>query len=175
VTGILLIVARVPEQRQKDRAIEVLPRFFKTLNPLGFALFAPAAIMFLLALEYSDQRYAWSSPTVLGLFCGAAATTVILLLWEYRAGHDALIPFHLICQRTVYSSLIFVMSTFGLTIVVIYYLPIYFQAVMGDSALTSGVNLLPNILCQLVMAVVSGVLSSYTLCFLFPSVLMGFS
>jgi hypothetical protein len=160
VTGILLIFARVPEQRQKGRAIEVLPTFFKTFDLLGFVLFAPTAIIFLLALEYGGQRYAWSSPTVIGLFCGAAATTVIFLLWEYRAGRDAMIPFHLICQRIVYSSFMFVMSTFGLTIVVIYYIPIYFQAVRGDSALISGVNLLPNILCQLVMAVGSGVLSS---------------
>jgi hypothetical protein len=152
VTGILLIFARVPEQRQKGRAIEVLPTFFKTFDLLGFVLFAPAAIMFLLALEYGGQRYVSSSPTVIGLFCGAAATTVIFLLWEYRAGHDAMIPFHLICQRIVYSSFIFV---------VIYYIPIYFQAVRGDSALISGVNLLPNILCHLVIAVVvSGVLSS---------------
>ncbi|KAL4901859.1 hypothetical protein BDW74DRAFT_187093 [Aspergillus multicolor] len=159
ITAILLTFARVPEQRQKGRATDVLPMFFRTFDLLGFVLFAPAAIMFLLALEYGGQVYSWDSPIVIGLFCGAAAAAVIFLLWEYRVGKDAMIPIHLICQRITYCSFIFVMSSFGLTIVVLFYMPIYFQAVMGDSALISGVNLLPNILCQLVMAVLSGVLT----------------
>ncbi|KAL4735586.1 hypothetical protein BDV11DRAFT_211877 [Aspergillus similis] len=127
----------------EGRAIDVLPTFFWTFDLLGFALFAPAAVMFLLVLEYGGQEYPWNSSTVIGLFCGAGATAVIFLLWEYRAGRDAMIPFHLICQRITYCSFIFVTTTFGLTIVVIFYTPIYFQAVMGDSALISGVNLLP--------------------------------
>lgn len=51
------------------------------------------------------------------------------------------------------------MFLFGMTITASYYLPIYFQAVRDKSALVSGVDLLPGVLCQIVMALVSGALS----------------
>ncbi|KKK15676.1 hypothetical protein P175DRAFT_0498759 [Aspergillus ochraceoroseus IBT 24754] len=159
LVAVLLVFTHIPEQRKKGRAVEVLPTFFKTFDLVGFVLFAPAAIMFLLALEYGGNKYAWNSSTVIGLFCGAGATCIIFLIWEYRTGEGAMIPFHLIRPRIAYSSYVSMMTMFGMTMVMTYYLPIYFQAVRGHSALVSGVDLLPNVLCQLVMAVVSGVLT----------------
>jgi len=43
-----------------------------------------------------------------------------------------------------------------------YYLPIYFQAVQGVSPLTSGVHLLPSILSQMTVAILSGTLVQRT-------------
>ncbi|KAL2817541.1 major facilitator superfamily domain-containing protein [Aspergillus granulosus] len=159
LVAILLLFTRIPEQRKKDRAIDVLPTFFKAFDLVGFVLFAPAAIMILLALEYGGNKYPWDDSRVIGLFCGGGATAIVFLVWEYRTGKGAMIPFHLVTQRIAYSSYLTMASIFGLTMVVAYYLPIYFQAVKGHSALTSGVDLLPNILAQLVMAVCSGVLT----------------
>ncbi|KAL3464600.1 major facilitator superfamily domain-containing protein [Aspergillus heterothallicus] len=156
---ILLLFTRIPEQRKKDRAIDVIPTFFKSFDLIGFVLFAPAAIMILLALEYGGNQYAWSDSRVIGLFCGGGVTAIVFLAWEYRTGKGAMIPFHLVKPRIAYSSYLTMASIFGLTMCNAYYLPIYFQAIKGHSALTSGVDLLPNILAQLVMAVASGVLT----------------
>ncbi|KAL3486545.1 major facilitator superfamily domain-containing protein [Aspergillus germanicus] len=158
LVALLLVFTRVPEQRKKGRAVDVLPTFFKSFDLIGFVLFAPAAIMILLALEYGGNDYPWSDSRVIGLFVGGGATAIVFLAWEYRAGKDAMIPFHLITQRVAYYSYLNMCVLFGLTMVIAYYIPIYFQAVKGDSALTSGVNMLPNILAQLVTAVASGVL-----------------
>ncbi|KAL2816420.1 major facilitator superfamily domain-containing protein [Aspergillus cavernicola] len=158
LVSILLVFTRIPEQRKKGKAIEVLPNFFKTFDLIGFTLFAPAAIMLLLALEYGGTKYPWNDSRVIGLFCGAGATAIVFLAWEYRKGKEAMIPFHLLTPRIAYSSYLTMGAGFGLTMVSSYYLPIYFQAVRDDSALISGVNLLPNILAQLVTAVLSGVL-----------------
>lgn len=168
LVAILLVFTRVPEQRKKSPALEVLPTFYKTFDLVGFVLFAPAAIMFLLALEWGGNEYAWNDSRIIGLFCGAGATAIVFLGWEYYKGRDAMIPFHLITQRVAYASYANVAVIFGLTMVIAYYLPIYFQAVKDDSALISGVNLLPQILSQLVASVISGVLSmlipSFAIC-----------
>ncbi|KAL4914509.1 major facilitator superfamily domain-containing protein [Aspergillus aurantiobrunneus] len=158
LVALLLLFTRIPEQRQKEHPLTILPTLHKTFDLLGFALFAPAAIMFLLALEYGANTYPWSDSRVIGLFCGAGATAVVFLLWEYYKGRDAMIPFHLLTVRIAYASYANMAAIFGLTMVVSYYLPIYFQAVRGDSALMSGVDLLPNIVAQIVAAVVSGLL-----------------
>ncbi|KAL4923695.1 major facilitator superfamily domain-containing protein [Aspergillus undulatus] len=158
LVAILLLFTRVPEQRKKGRALDVIPTLHKTLDLVGFVLFAPAAIMFLLALEYGGNEYPWNDSRIIGLFVGAGATAIVFLGWEYYKGKEAMIPFHLITQRIAYSSYATVAVIFGLTMVMSYYLPIYFQSIRDESALDSGVNLLPNILAQLVSAVLSGVL-----------------
>ncbi|KAL4798396.1 major facilitator superfamily domain-containing protein [Aspergillus venezuelensis] len=158
LVAILLVFIRMPEQRKKGRAIDVLPTFYKSFDLLGFVLFAPAAIMFLLALEYGGTEYPWDDQVIIGLFVGSGVTAIVFLIWEWYKGKEAMIPFHLITQRIAYSSYATIAVIFGLTMVMSYYLPIYFQSIRDDSALDSGVNLLPNIIAQLVTAVMSGFL-----------------
>ncbi|GAT22703.1 MFS multidrug transporter [Aspergillus luchuensis] len=160
LVGILLIFTNIPEPHAKPRAAEVFRSvILKKFDLFGFVLFAPAAIELLLALQWGGSRYPWKSSTIIGLFCGSAATFVVFGLWERRMGNDAMIPGQLVKQRIVWSSCMTMSMMFGMTMVMAYYLPIYFQSVRGESALMSGVDLLPNILCQLVMAVLSGILT----------------
>ncbi|RAL02600.1 MDR family MFS transporter [Aspergillus ibericus CBS 121593] len=161
VVAALLLFTHMPDQKPKPPVRHVLQSLLlKNFDLLGFIIFAPASIMLLLALQYGGNGYAWNSAIVIGLFCGSAATFVVFALWERHMGAEAMIPGHLVRDRIVLSSSLLAMSIFGFTMTLSYYLPIYFQAVRGKSALVSGVDLLPNILCQLVMAVVSGVLTS---------------
>ncbi|KAI1126002.1 major facilitator superfamily domain-containing protein [Nemania abortiva] len=148
----------IPEQRVKDKASQVLPHLHRHLDLIGFALFAPAVIQLLLALQYGGVHFPWNSSQVIGLFVGAGATFIVWCIWNYHKGDDALIPVSIVKKRVVWASAInyaFVLSTlFGTS----YYLPIYFQAVKGVNAILSGVYLLPTILSQLVFAIASGTL-----------------
>lgn len=160
LVGALLLFTRIPDQKPKQPAREILRSvILQKFDLIGFVLFAPASIMLLLALQYGGNGFSWDSATVIGLFCGSVATFVVFALWERHMGIEAMIPGHLACDKIVLSSSLLSMMIFGFTMTLSYYLPIYFQSVRGKSALVSGVNLLPNILCQLVMAVASGVLS----------------
>ncbi|KAF2110752.1 efflux pump protein [Lophiotrema nucula] len=129
----------------------------------GFALFAPASVMFLLALQFgSAHTYSWSSPTIIGLFVGAGATGLIFIAWEYKQGARAMIPGFLLKQRFAYSSFIYSASLMSALATASYYLPIYFQAVTGASPTMSGVYLLPSILSMMFLGVGSGALLSRT-------------
>lgn len=127
-------------------------------DPIGFILFAPAAIQLLLALQYgvSGNEYAWSSPTVIGLFIGSGATFIAFIIWEYRHGDDAMIPLSMLSQTIVWTSCLVCSMLTSTAMIGSYFLPIYFQAVRDVSPMISGVYLLPSILSQLAVAVVSG-------------------
>ncbi|KAJ6144420.1 hypothetical protein N7470_008315 [Penicillium chermesinum] len=145
---------------EKPSISMVIDTVLHKLDLIGFALFAPAAIQLLLALEYGQSSYPWGSATVIGLFCGAAGTFGVFLLWEWRQGDLAMIPLRMVAKRTVWSSCLVMMCLFAVMLGSSYYLPVYFQAVKNDSPLISGVSLLPSILSQLSLAVISGNLIS---------------
>ncbi len=130
----------------------------ENLDVLGFTLFAPAAIQFLLALEWGGTRYAWESATIIGLFGGAAGTFCVFLVWEYRRGDAAMIPFSMVRRRIVWCSCSVTFLFMGSTMITSYYMPIYFQAVRNATPTMSGVYILPAILSQILFATVSGVL-----------------
>lgn len=128
------------------------------LDLFGFALFSPAVLQLLLALQYGGNVFAWSSSQVVGLFCGSAATFVVWFFWNGSKGKNALLPISLISERIVWFGGLYqaflLAAVYGAT----FFLPLYFQAINNANAMLSGVYLLPRIIPQLIMAGSSGAL-----------------
>lgn len=142
-----------------ERLRALLPR----LDLIGFALFAPAAIMLLLALQFgSGTEYVWSDSEVIGLFCGAGATFIVFIFWERHMGKDAMIPGHILSQKIVVCSALF----FGLLMSSISigsnYMPMYLQSSKGLSPTMSGVYMLGSIIPQSIFVILSGGLGTST-------------
>lgn len=156
--AVLLTRIRVPDRIVKSDSHFTIISTMKKLDIFGFALFAPAAIQFLLALEWGGSRYAWKSSTIIGLFCGAAGTFCVFLAWEHRRGDSAMIPLSMIRRRIVWCSCSVAFLFLGSMAITSYYMPIYFQAVRNATPTMSGVYILPAILSQIIFAAVSGVL-----------------
>src|SRR5437773_10812792 len=90
-TALLFFLVRIPEQRAKD--IKYLWKAtLLQLDLVGFVTFAPAVVMFLLALEWGGNTYAWRSATIIGLLCGAFGMFAFFLAWEKHKGKDAMVP-----------------------------------------------------------------------------------
>ncbi|KAH7333047.1 putative MFS multidrug transporter [Rhexocercosporidium sp. MPI-PUGE-AT-0058] len=124
----LLVFTHVPDQIPKPAPVAVLKTLPSKLDLIGFALFAPAVVQLLLALQWGGITYAWNGSKIIGLFCGAGATCVTYGLFM------------------------------GQLFTISYYLPIYFQAVKGASPTMSGVYILPIIGCHILVGLSSGVL-----------------
>jgi hypothetical protein len=137
----------------------VLPKLHHYLDLVGFCLFAPAVLQLILALQYGGTTYPWGSSTVIGLFCGAAATFAVWVFWNYRKGADALIPHAMVSRTAVWTSGVYQAFLMAAVYGAIFYLPIYFQAINDATPMLSGVYLLPTILPQLVTAASSGAMS----------------
>lgn len=114
VVAVILFFAPVPAGPEKTETKKFnLGVFLRSLDLVGFGLFAPAIIQLLLALQWGGTKYAWSSSTVIGLFCGGAATVVVFLTWEYFKGDDAMIPLSMIRNRIFSASCMTVFFTFA--------------------------------------------------------------
>lgn len=166
VVGILLLLFRIPEPAPKPPARQVLATAVKSLDLPGFMLICPAAVMFLLGLQFGGNQYAWDSSVVIGLLVGAAATFAVFLFWEYRQGDEAMVPFSMLTHRIVWSAagnMFFMLSS---VLVADFYIAIYFQSVHDDSPLMSGVHMLPTTLGIVLFTMVSGTLSMYSSPFL---------
>lgn len=125
----------------------------KGLDLLGFSLFSGFMIMLLLALQWGGVSYAWNSSTVIGLLVGSVVVLGLFIPWQLHMQDDALIPPRLFrAHRNV--GLLCATSFFvnGPFQVIIYWLPIWFQAVRGDAPTESGVNYLPTVISDAVMA-----------------------
>ncbi|GLA93265.1 hypothetical protein AtubIFM61612_010459 [Aspergillus tubingensis] len=134
----------------------------KRIDWLGNTLFVLAMISVLIALSWGGSQYPWSSfrvivPLVLG-FVGFA----VFFLYEASPRYcpNPTMPLHLFANRTS-------ATAFGLTflhslsaIAVMYFLPVYFQAVLAASPSRSGVQLLPTILFMIPAAITAGGLLS---------------
>lgn len=151
-----VLALSIPEQTPKDKALSVLSQLPRQLDLIGFALFAPAVIQLLLALQYGGNQYPWDSPQTIGLFCGAGATFLAWFFWNRRKGSTALLPPSMISRRTVWTAAMFNAFEFVAMYGTLYYLPVYFQSIDDASAIMSGVYIMPMFLPQLVTASIAG-------------------
>ncbi|KAK2015900.1 major facilitator superfamily transporter [Colletotrichum eremochloae] len=156
VVAVLLLLIHIPSKITTPLPLLQVPGH---LDLPGFVLFAPAAVMFLLALQFGGNDYAWDSSVVIGLFVGAGVMAVLFFYWEHRLGDDeAMMPLDLFKSRIILTSCVVGATSYSVTMVSSYYLPLYFQSIKGATPFQGGVDFLPTILSQLVFAVISGAL-----------------
>jgi hypothetical protein len=158
LVSILLLLINIPDRTVRSTTKETLIQTLRKLDLIGFSIFAPFAIQFLLAIQWGGTKYAWGSAKIIGLFCGAGGTLAVFVAWEGYMGDTAMIPYSMIKRRIVWSSCLFIFFFMGSLLMTTYYLPIYFQAVRNATPTLSGVYLLPGIIGTMIFAIVSGAL-----------------
>jgi hypothetical protein len=157
----LLTFIDIPDSIAKPDLRTLSRTVVRTLDLVGFTLFAPSAVMFFMALQFGGNLHPWGSPTVIGLFCGAGVLFTVFLFWERHMGDEAMIPFSILRLRIVWTSCVTMFFVVGVLTCAAYYLPIYFQAVLMAGPVMSGVLFLPNLLCQITMSMTAGVMGKY--------------
>lgn len=160
--AVLLFLLRIPEPVQKPPVRQVFITAIKSLDLPGFMLISPAAIMFLLGLQYGGNQYAWNSSVVIGLLVGAGVLFALFLVWEYRQGDGAMVPFAMLKHRIIWSAAGNLFFLLGSILVADFYLAIYFQAIHNDSPLMSGVHMLPTTIGMVLFTMTSGMMSMFS-------------
>ncbi|KAI1207107.1 MFS general substrate transporter [Annulohypoxylon truncatum] len=125
----------------------------RSLDILGFAFFAGSISMLLIAFQWGGVRYAWSSSVIIGLFVGFGVVMILFVVWSYWKGEGALIPPRLFTINR--NPALFCTASFfinGPFQIVIYYLPVWFQGVLGSSPISSGVNFFPTVISDVLAA-----------------------
>ncbi|KAI0173481.1 MFS general substrate transporter [Hypoxylon sp. FL1284] len=156
LSALAIVFLHLPEESDKPKARSLLPKLHYHLDIAGFILNAAAVLQLLLALQFGGQAYPWKSSQVIGLFCGAFATFVVWCFWNRYRGEDALLPRVLFSRGNVLAAGLYYALLMSALYGAVYFLPIYFQAANGATAILSAVYLLPMILAQTFAAAAAG-------------------
>jgi MFS family permease len=162
----ILLIIHIPQGIKPKARLANFSQVFHTLDVIGFTIFAPAIIMFLLALSWGGTAgHPWNSATIIGLFLGSAPVFAIFLAWEYHRGATAMLPLAMFRQRVVAVATLVQFCVMGAAMTTIYYMPVYFQAVRGRSPTIAGAYLVPMVGAQILTAVGGGFLSEWSFIF----------
>lgn len=128
----------------------------RNLDIPGFLLFSPGIVMLLLALQWGGTSSPWHSATVIGLLCGAVVMLILFAGWQWYLQDDASIPPSVLTQRTVGLCALCAVFAAGGINVINYWLPIWFQAILGSSPTSSGVRFIPTVVANILISIIAG-------------------
>jgi MFS family permease len=144
---------------EKEKKKVSLKEQFIQLDPLGFAFFLPSIICLLLALQWGGTQYDWSSWRVILLLVFFAVLFSAFVAVQVITRHTtATIPSRIILQRSVIFCNFYTFFNGATFMTEVYYIPIWFQAIKGSSAVHSGIQSIPLILALVTLAMLCGAL-----------------
>ncbi|ETS81320.1 hypothetical protein PFICI_06322 [Pestalotiopsis fici W106-1] len=134
----------------------------RQLDILGTVLMVTSVICLLIALQWGGSTYPWTNGRVIALFVvfGFLAVAFVITQTTSLTGQAKVIPPTLLRNRDIWLAVSYAMCITGGVYVAVLYLPVWFQAVQGDSALSSATMLTPLIAGYVVCSVVAGILTS---------------
>ncbi|KAK8001079.1 SGE1 [Apiospora marii] len=162
---LFLLPSKPPPKTQKhgDTFLQKLQEF----DPVGTALMLPGLILLLLGLQWGGVE-GWATKRVL-----VSLTLGILLLvafgaWQFRAGDNGTVPPRLMRQRSIAAASVASLGFGSVLVIVTFYVPIWYQAIQGLSAVDAGVRMMGYFLGTVVFVIASGLVTSkvgyYTPC-----------
>ncbi|KFZ16522.1 hypothetical protein V502_05064 [Pseudogymnoascus sp. VKM F-4520 (FW-2644)] len=152
---VAILILHLPNQKLEEQASGWLARL-KQLDPIGNLIFLPGVVCLILALQWGGAQYSWKNSRIIVLLilCGILCLAFIgVQIWK---NESAMVPPRLVKQRSIGASMWFNFFNGAGMMVTMYYLPIWFQAIKGATALNSGIMLLPMILSTVVGTLSSG-------------------
>lgn len=128
----------------------------KKIDYGGIALNLAAVLLVLIPLSGGGVQYAWDSALVIAMLTVGACTAIAFVLYEWKIAPIPIMPVRLVrypyCPSLYLQNFFTGMCFYGN----FFYLPLYFQSVLGHSALMSGALLLAVIVPTSCTSIVSG-------------------
>lgn len=145
-----------------QRASERLPNRQKLaqLDALGVFFLLPGVICLLLALQWGGSEYAWRNGRIIALLVLAGVLLVAFVAVQVLRPDTATIPPRIFCQRSIMAGFFATFTLGSSMMIIVYYLPIWFQAIQNVSAVDSGIRLLPLVLPMVAASVTTGALTA---------------
>ncbi|KAF2735808.1 MFS general substrate transporter [Polyplosphaeria fusca] len=155
--AMLIVVLHLPPPPKHDKN---LAQLFWSLDLLGQLLFLPSVVCLLTALQLAGTSYAWSSGRIIALMVVFGILFLAFVITELKMGDSATVPSHLATRRNVAAASLFGFFNYAQFFILIYFLPIYFQAVKGTTAKQSGIDTIPLIMANNIASLLAGFLTT---------------
>ena len=157
--AIILLFLHLERGQQAHVRLNLWQRIWN-LDPIGTAIFAPSIICLLLALEWGGTTYAWSDGKIIALLTVFTTLLVGFIASQLWLKNKATVPPRIMCQRTIAASSLFGIMLGAAFFQLIYFLPVWFQAIKETYALHSEMDSIPLVLSMTVGIILSKVLTT---------------
>ncbi|KAL2167763.1 hypothetical protein VTG60DRAFT_823 [Thermothelomyces hinnuleus] len=128
----------------------------KRLDPLGVVFFLPGVVCLFIAFQWGGSTYAWSNWHVVLLLSLFAACTLVFIAVQILMPDTASVPPRVIMQRSVAFGTGFTFFLAGSMLMLVYYVPIWFQTVKQVDPMKSGIYTLPLVLSLVASSIAAG-------------------
>ena len=129
------------------------------LDLIGTFFFLPAIICLLLALQWGGLTYDWSDARIIVLLVLFALCFIAFLVIQKWKGENATVPGHIFFNRSILAGCWFSFFIGGALVTLMYFLPIWFQAIKGVTAVKSGIMILPMVIGMTITSISAGILT----------------
>lgn len=129
----------------------------KAIDWLGASTVTAATLLFLLGLGFGGVDFPWSSATVLCLIVLGIILFVFFFLSQWKLAKHPVMPLALFSKKSNAATLIACFCHGFILISVAYFIPLYFQQVLGASPIRSGVWTLAFCLAMSVFTICTGI------------------
>ncbi|KAM3535274.1 hypothetical protein MY4038_001515 [Beauveria bassiana] len=157
--AIVVWAVHINRNTKHSEGLSIVQRILK-LDLVGTAIFIPAIICLLLALQWGGATYPWSNSRIIGLFVGAGAMIALFIGVQWWRSDQGTFPPFLFKNRSIVAAMSFCFFFGAGFFPLIYYLSVYFQTIQGVSAVQAGIKVLPLLLATVICSVVSGAMVS---------------
>jgi len=113
------------------------------LDYAGIVAFAAAAVTLILALQFGGATYTWSDRRTIASLTTSGVLFIIFAAIQWWKGDDAILPGRVIGTRVMIISSIYSATLDGAFFILVYQIPLWFQAIHGLSARDSGYRMIP--------------------------------
>ena len=145
----------LPSLKQRIRKMTFKEQILQFDIP-GTIVFLPSVVCLLLGLQWGGSIYPWKSGRVIALFVLSGVFGILFIIIQIWKGEDATVPPRIFKNRNVWGAAWFAACVASAFFVLCFYIPIWFQAIKGVSAVKSGIMNLPLVLSLVTLSIVSG-------------------
>ncbi|KAI7459510.1 MFS general substrate transporter [Hortaea werneckii] len=149
---ILLILKPSPPQFQGLTFKQKVTR----LDLLGELFLVPCIICLLLDLQWGGSTYAWSDGRIIALLVVFGVLFLAFILVQCLMQSIATLPLGVISNRSIIAGAMFNFCFSSAMLVLVYWIPTWFQAIKGTSAVGSGIDTIPLVLSLVVASILAG-------------------
>ncbi|KIW88810.1 uncharacterized protein Z519_10294 [Cladophialophora bantiana CBS 173.52] len=137
-------------------------RALKTFDWTGSALILAGTLCFLYGLENAAGHHAWSSATSLSLLIVGVALMILFVVNEWYWATSPVFPVRVLANLACFACLMVAAAHTFVFFAYDYFLPLYFQTLLGASPIQSGLYIFALILPLCIMSMSTGPLIKKT-------------
>ncbi|KAI0969787.1 major facilitator superfamily domain-containing protein [Xylaria arbuscula] len=152
--AIVIFLLRIPDRPETKISTKSK---LSQLDAPGTLALLPAIVSILLALEWGGLTYAWNDRRIIALLTLGIFLGIVFVLVQAFMPKTATIPPRIFKQRSILAGFWTTIVLGSQMMIFVYFLPIWFQAIQGVSAVNSGIRLLPITLSIVVASIANGI------------------